>query len=400
MIAWFDCFAGISGDMVLGAMVDAGWPEQNLKALPGLLGLEGVTVSITRVLKKGIEAVSVKVEQGDAQPMRTLPVIEQVIEASNLDMAVKQKVVEIFALLAQAEARVHGCPVEKVHFHEIGAADTIIDIAGSVQAVHELGIKTCFCSPLPAGRGFARCAHGLMPLPAPAVSVLLEGVPVYGVEIEGELVTPTGAAIVRGLCSDFGMMPAMTVGRTGCGAGDMDLEGIPNLLRVWTGDDGIEEHSRISRLSTCVDDMNPEWFPHVMEKLLAAGALDVFIRPVYMKKGRAGNELVVLSATGMEDALRKIIFSETTTTGIRFSSEARYLLPRRLETVDTPWGPVGVKVITRPDGQEEAVPEYEQCARVAREHGVPLVRVYKTVTMGGSSLRINLENQKSGRERA
>ena len=380
MIAWFDCFAGVSGDMVLGAMVDAGWPEERLKAMPGLLGLEGVDVSIKRTEKQGIGGVSVRVETGDAQPLRTLPVIEKVIEASSLQGSVRQKVMEIFALLARAEARVHGCPVEKVHFHEIGAVDTIIDISGAVQAIHDLGIETCVCSPLPAGRGFVKCAHGLMPLPAPAVSLLMEGVPVHGVDVEGELVTPTGAAIMKGLCSRFGLMPAMRVKSTGYGAGDMDLGDIPNLLRVWTGEAENEEHSRITRLSTCIDDMNPEWFPHVMDRLLSAGALDVFIRPVYMKKGRPGNELVVLSAPGMENTLREIIFSETTTTGIRFSTEARYLLPRRIDTVETPWGPVGVKIIGRPDGKEEVVPEYRECVKVSRRAGVPLSMVYRAVS--------------------
>ena len=383
MIAWFDCFAGVSGDMVLGALADAGWPAERLCEIPSALGLEGVEVSLERVGRKGIQGMSVRIRARDSQQLRTLSVIEKVIGASSLPHEVRLRVIDIFRLLARAEADVHGCPVDSVHFHEIGAVDTIIDIAGAVLAVHDLGIETCTCSPMPAGRGFVDCAHGRLPLPAPAVSKLLQGVPVYGVNVETELVTPTGAALMKGLCSEFGLMPAMKVTRTGYGAGDAELSHIPNLLRVWLGEEEIAEHSRISRLSTCVDDMNPEWFPHVMEKLLSAGALDVFLRPVYMKKGRPGSEMVVLSPPGMEQALREIIFSETTTTGIRFSSEARYLLPRRIETVDTPWGPVKVKIISRPDGREEVVPEFAECARIAGRHNVPLPKVYRAVIRHG-----------------
>ncbi len=379
MIAWFDCFSGISGDMILGAFVDAGWPMEELRRTAQRLNLKGVKVSAHSVSRNGIEGISIRITEHGNHTFRTLPVIEDIIAASSLSEEVGNKSMEIFRILADAEAKVHGCKPEEVHFHEVGAVDTIIDITGAVKAVHDLGIEQCFCSPLPMGRGFVKCSHGTIPLPAPAVSRIVSGMPVYGVDIPAELVTPTGAALMKGLCSTFGPMPAMALEKTGYGAGCAELSELPNMLRIWMGERERASLSRITRLSTCIDDMNPEWFPYVMKRLMDAGALDAFIRPVYMKKGRPGHELVVLSPPGSEDTLQSIIFSETTTSGIRFISEARYLLPRRIASVETPWGQLKVKIIKRPDGKEDTVPEYEECRRIAKEHGIPLARVYRQI---------------------
>ncbi len=382
MIAWFDCFSGVSGDMILGALVDAGWPEGQLKALPQILGIDGVEVSCSRVMRCGISGIKVTVSSTRTQNLRTLPAITEIITASSIPPSVKEKILGIFHIMAHAEAEVHGCSIDEVHFHEIGAVDTIIDITGAVLAIEELGISRCTSSPLPMGSGFIKCAHGTLPVPAPAVAKIVEKMPVYGTDIESETVTPTGAAILKGLCQGFGPMPQMAVHKTGCGAGEREFADRPNLLRIWTGSSLQVSHSPITKLSTCIDDMNPELFPHVIEKLLGAGALDAFIRPVSMKKGRPGMELVALSPQGLEERLRDVIFSETTTSGIRFSTEARFLLKRRIEEVQSPWGRVKVKVIVRPDGTEERVPEYEECKRIAQEQSLPLGRVYRILQQG------------------
>ncbi len=368
--------------MILGALVDAGWPEGQLKALPQILGIDGVEVSCSRVMRCSISGIKVTVSSTRPQNLRTLPAITEIITASSLPSSVKEKTLGIFHILGKAEAEVHGCSIDEVHFHEIGAVDTIIDIAGAVLGREELGISKCISSPLPMGSGFIKCAHGTLPVPAPAVAKIVEKMPVYGTDLEAETVTPTGAAILKGLCQDFGPMPQMAVHKTGCGAGEREFAHRPNMLRIWTGSSLHISHSPVTKLSTCIDDMNPELFPHVIEKLLDAGALDAFIRPVSMKKGRPGMELVALSPQGLEERLRDVIFGETTTSGIRFSTEARFLLKRRVEEVQSPWGRVKVKVIVRPDGTEERVPEYEECKKIAQEQSLPLTRVYRILQQG------------------
>ena len=379
MIAWFDCFSGTSGDKILGALVDSGWPADKLHGLPASLGLDEVEVTCAATSRNGIRGMGIHVAANGTGPLRTLPVICNIISSASIPEKVRKNSIRIFGILAEAEAQIHDCPVDHVHFHEAGAVDTIIDIVGTVQALNDLDIRTCCCSPLPMGRGFVQCSHGTLPLPAPAVSKILKGIPVYGTDIDAELVTPTGAAIMKGICTEFSSMPAMTLEKTGYGAGTAEFADIPNLLRVWIGKDENVSRSRLTRLSTCIDDMNPEWFPHVMDKLFDAGALDVFLRPVYMKKGRPGHELVVLSPSGMEENLRNIIFSETTTIGIRFTAEARHLLPRHAADLKTPWGMIRAKIIERPGGKQEIVPEYEECRKIAGENGVPLARVYREV---------------------
>ncbi len=384
MIAWFDCFSGVSGDMVLGALVDAGWPYDRLRELPAMLGMDGVDIGVSHVVRNSIRAVSVQVTSRQEQRLRTLPVIQDMLAASALPEPVRQRVLDIFTIIAEAEAHVHGCEVEHVHFHEVGAVDTVVDIAGTVTGLYDLGVETCHCSALPMSSGFVECSHGILPVPAPAVAKIVEGLPVSGIDVKAELVTPTGAALMKGLCSSFGPMPAMEVRHVGYGAGDEGCSDIPDLLRVWIGKGLDSMHSRVVTLTTCIDDMNPEWFSHVMERLFEAGALDVFIRPVYMKKGRPGNELVVICPLGQEEGLASVIFSETTTTGIRFDHQSRYLLPRHTGYVSTRWGRLQVKVIERPGGIREVVPEYEECRRVAREQGVALWRVYQEVRQLGS----------------
>ncbi len=379
MIAWFDCFAGASGDMILGALLDAGWEEGRLNELPALLRLDGVSLRCERVKRKGIAGIKVDVRVDGAQPLRTLASVQELVSGSTLPQGVKQKTLEIFHILGEAEAKVHGCALSHVHFHEIGAVDTILDIAGAVLALDDLGISGCSSYALPMGRGVVKCAHGILPVPAPAVAAILKDIPVFGLQTEGETVTPTGAAILKGVCQHFGPMPEMAVKSVGYGAGDAEFAGVPNLLRVWLGRAEIAASSPVTVMSTCIDDMNCELFPHVMARLFAAGALDVFVRPVYMKKGRPGHELVVLSPVGDEDRLARIVFQETSTSGMRIRREARFLLPRQGGEVMTPWGRVNVKVISRPDGVREIVPEFEECRRIAQEHDIPLKEVYNAV---------------------
>ena len=382
MIAFFDCFSGVSGDMLLGALLDAGWPEKEFFSLPGLLGLDNVKLDWKRVSRNGISGIHVTIDSCQPLELRTLSVIEALLQEASLPSRVKTEAVSVFRLLAEAEAHCHGCSVEEVHFHEIGAVDTIIDVAGVLLALDQMGISRCVSSPLPVSRGSVKCAHGEIPVPAPAVGVLMQGVMTVGADVEGELVTPTGMAILKVKSSDFGVMPGMEIQKTGMGAGSREHGVLPNLLRVWIGREEAAPGS-VCVLTTCIDDMNPEVYPYVMERLLDAGALDVYVRHILMKKGRPGCEMVVLGPTGMEHELCSIILAETSTAGVRIRREARMVVPREAVIVDTPYGKVAAKLLERPDGRRELVPEYEECSRIARVKGVPLVTVYHAVRQGG-----------------
>ncbi len=381
MIAFFDCFSGVSGDMLLGALLDAGWPEKEFFSLPGLLGLDDVRLGCNRVSRNGISGIHVTVESGQPGEPRTLAVIERLLQAASLPARVRKEAVTVFRLLAEAEARVHDCGVEEVHFHEIGAVDTIIDVTGVLLALYQMNISECLSSPLPVSRGSVKCAHGEIPVPAPAVGALMQGVTVNGAAVEGELVTPTGLAVLKVKCSGFGVMPSMEVRKTGMGAGSREHAVLPNLLRVWIGRREAEFES-VCVLTACMDDMNPEVYPYVMERLLEAGALDVYVRQLVMKKGRPGCELVVLGPAGREHGLCSMMLAETSTAGVRIRREARMVVPREAVTVTTPYGEVVAKLLERPDGRRELVPEYEECRRIARLEGVPLAAVYHAVRQG------------------
>ncbi|UCH33041.1 MAG: nickel pincer cofactor biosynthesis protein LarC [Armatimonadota bacterium] len=377
--AHLDCFSGASGNMLLGALVDCGLDRDGLQSALSGLDLKGWRLRAERVQRGPIECTLVEVEVSESQPERRLAEVLGVIERGSLDLQVARRAGDIFRRLAEAEASVHGVAVEDVHFHEVGAVDAIVDIVGTVVGFGMLGIERATCSPLPLGSGWVETDHGRLPIPAPATAKLLEGFPTYGGGAETELVTPTGAALVTGLCDSFGPMPAMTVRRVGYGAGSKDLPH-PNCLRMFLGDaaaPGASAAETLVVLETNLDDMNPEFYERVVERLFEAGALDVFITPIIMKKSRPASLLTTLAAPDKQAELLRILFRETTTLGVRAREVSRHCLDRDWVTVETPFGQVRVK-IARLEGEIVTVaPEYEDCRRLAREKGVPLKDVYE-----------------------
>lgn len=379
-VAYLDCFSGISGDMLLGALLDAGLPQDALTASLARLGLSGFRLEAGPTADSFLHAIEVRVLMDQDQPLRHLADIELILAASGLDRPVRETAGMIFRRLAEAEAAIHGCGVNDVHFHEVGGIDAIVDVVGAVSGFHLLGIDTVWCSPLPMPRGWTRCAHGELPLPAPAVCELLRGVPVYGESVDQELVTPTGAAIVRVLAGGFGPMPPMHIAAVGYGAGSRRrADGRPNLLRLFTGESfAPEEAQRVEVIETALDDWSPETWPHVAAKLLEGGALDVELVPVQMKKGRPGFLLRIICDPASAETLKNIVFRETTAIGLRYHTEQRRTLPREPVIVQTKWGPVRAKKILTPDGPVIR-PEYEECRRVALNNRVPVAGVYEEV---------------------
>ena len=379
-LAYIDCFSGISGDMFLGALLDAGLPEMELRGQLSLLGLDGYTLTVGKKNRGAIAATTLSVESNESHPHRTLGDIRQLITASRLAEPVKKTALAIFSLLAEAEAKVHGKPVDTVHFHEVGGIDAIVDIVGAAIGLATLKITRLHCAPLPMPSGWVQCAHGLLPLPAPAVCELLQGVPAYGVELSQELVTPTGAAIVKALATEYGPMPPMTITGVGYGAGSQELSnGQPNLLRLVIGTARtVVEAQEVEVIETHLDDWSPETFPYLSDRLFALDALDVALVPIQMKKGRPGFLLRVICDRAAALAIKECIFSETTAIGLRFRTEQRWTLPRETGTVPTRWGKVKVKKVTTPTG-ETLTPEYEDCKRVAIAHHIPIKEVYAAV---------------------
>jgi uncharacterized protein (TIGR00299 family) protein len=380
-LAYFDCFSGISGDMTLGALVDAGLPLDQLRSGLESLDVPGWQLSAEKVWKNGMAATRVKVQTEDQSKHRSLRAILEIIEKSQLSSAVRHRAAEIFTSLGEAEARVHDVPLEKVHFHEVGAVDAIVDIVGAAIGFEALGVQKFACSALNIGGGTAKMAHGTLPVPAPATARLLQGKPTYSTGVHTELVTPTGAAIVATLCEQFGPQPPLSVGAIGYGAGTADLEGQPNVLRIMIGDSlekalpGFDEE--ISVLEANLDDMNPQIYGYFSEKAFTAGALDVYTTPVQMKKNRPGTLLTVLCKPQDAVALTSLIFAETTTFGVRSYPAQRRILPREHVSVSTSFGEVRVK-LSRVNGRIlQVTPEYEDCRRLAEEHNVPLQRVIR-----------------------
>ena len=370
-VAFFDCFAGASGDMILGALLDAGLPFETLQKELAKLNLSHYQISVAKTVKNGIggSQVRITVDQNIPKQCRNLGHIKAIIENSNLDPAVKEKSIAIFVRLAEAEARVHHSTIESVHFHEVGAMDAIIDIVGSVIGLSLLGIERIICSPIHVGHGTVRCEHGILPLPAPATMALLKEKPIYATGVRGELLTPTGAAILTTLASDFGPMPTMTIQRVGYGVGTADFD-IPNLLRLIVGDaeeerldDGDMEDLVV--IETNIDDMNPQLYDYLIERLLNQGACDVFLTPVQMKKNRPGILLSVTCRPDSRKALVTMIMEETTTIGARCRSEKRIKAEREICVIDTDYGPVRVKVAKYHGRIINISPEYDDCKRVS-----------------------------------
>jgi uncharacterized protein (TIGR00299 family) protein len=393
-LLYLDCFSGISGDMVLGALIDAGLPLQDLTRALGSLAMAGYDVSATRVLRAGLSATRFVAHEnhespvashdhghghghdhhhdhparnaGHEHPHRTLPEIFALIDRSALSQAGRDRAKGLFRRLAGAEAAIHQTPAEMVHLHEVGALDSIIDIVGAVFALEWVGADRIVCSPLNVGGGTVRSAHGEFPVPAPATVKLLGDAPIYGGTVQKELVTPTGALIATAYASSFGPVPAMAVEQVGYGAGERDNPDVPNVLRVLIGraSDGPGAE-RVAVIECEIDDMNPQLFGVAMDRLYAAGALDVFYIPVQMKKNRPGTLLTVLARPERRMALADVIFRETTTIGLRHHEVERECLRREILDVETPIGTVRFKLAWRDGRLVNAVPEFDDCARLA-----------------------------------
>lgn len=371
-------FCGASGDMLLGALVDAGAPLATLQAAVDALEVPGLSIQAERVNKLGIAATQVTVAGVEDHQHRHLPHIERIIQQSELAATVKERALAVFHELARAEAAVHGLPVERVHFHEVGALDAIADVVGVVSGLAALGIETLSCRALPLSHGTVNCEHGLLPVPAPAVLRLAEGLPTEPLDVNGETLTPTAAALLRVLVSHWGQAPPLQVTGQGYGAGRKEFPRA-NVLRLMLGEanGAAAELRTLTLLSTNVDDMNPEWLPVVLERLLAAGARDAWLTPILMKKGRPAHTLNVLAEGADATRLRELIYTHTSSLGVRQSTVERHHLPRQSVAVTTPWGPVTVKVAALPGGATRAAPEFEDCRRLALTADVPVQVIYE-----------------------
>jgi pyridinium-3,5-bisthiocarboxylic acid mononucleotide nickel chelatase len=412
-ILYFDCFNGASGDMVLGALLDAGLPLDELRRALGTLAIEGATVSTIPVLRAGVSATKFRVEQNGVpanepghhehahdhghshdhqhghehghshepaaaakhhhHPHRSLAEINALIERSALSPAARNRAKDLFQRLGEAEAAIHKIPIDKIHLHEVGALDSIIDIVGAVFGMEWFGADQIISSPLNVGGGMVHSAHGHFPVPAPATVKLLGAAPVYSSGVQSELVTPTGALLVTAYATSFGPVPAMTITRVGYGAGDRDLPNTPNVLRVLVGDSSAQSSTeRIVVLECEIDDMNPQLFAPVMDRLYEAGALEVYFASVHMKKNRPGTMITILARPDLRQELSAIVFRETTTIGVRYHEVMRERLEREIVAVTTPYGDVRFKIARLGDRVVNAAPEFEDCLRLASAKKVPV----------------------------
>lgn len=377
-IAYFDCFAGASGDMILGALMDAGLPLDKLKNELAKLELDHYDLQVEKVAKRGLSGSQAKVLIDDHHHHdhhRHLHHIEEIIGQSNLSDPVKTKSLAIFRRLAEAEAKVHRTTIDAIHFHEVGAMDAIIDVVGSVAGLSALGIEKVYCSPMHVGTGTVECAHGTLPVPAPATAELVRNKPIFSTDVEGELLTPTGAAILTTLADDFCPMPAMILEKVGYGAGRSDPS-IPNLLRISIGEAAEEvkglESERVAVIETSIDDMNPQIYDYVMEKMLKMGVMDVFLIPIQMKKNRPATLLTVLCSPGMVGQIADFLVTETTTIGLRWRIDSRLKAVREIKEIETPYGVIKFKVAKTGNRTVNVSPEYEDCKRVAMEKNIAL----------------------------
>ncbi len=383
-IAYVDCFAGASGDMILGALVDAGLDLNTLRDALAGLALRDWELRADRghlgerIVTGGLAATRVRVlTRDDAQERRYIE-LDALVAASSLDAEVKETAARILRRLAEVEAHLHGVPIEEVHLHELGGLDTVIDVVGAVTGFRLLGIEEIFVSALPMGHGTVSTRHGTLPLPAPAVAELARGVPIRAVDLEAELVTPTGAAILTTLAHGYATFPLLTLTRVGYGAGTRTLP-IPNVMRIFIGERAGNTDATVETLvvlETNIDDMNPQVYEYVFAKLFAAGALDVWLTPIQMKKNRAAALLSALCHPRAADTLTEILFAQTTTLGVRRQEVQRHALAREIISVETRFGPVHVKVARQKSRVLRATPEYDDCVALAEKHQVPFLEVY------------------------
>jgi uncharacterized protein (TIGR00299 family) protein len=389
-IAYLDCASGISGDMTLGALIDAGAELATIQAGINSLGLPSCRLVRTEVKKKGFRATQITIEHEPEHKHRHLHHITAMIDGSTLTARQKDLAKRIFQKLAEAEAKVHGSTIEKVHFHEVGAVDSIADIVGSAIGFDLLGVERIICSPVPTGHGFVEIAHGRCSIPAPATGELLRGIPLAALNVEGELTTPTGAAIVASLASEFGQVPCITVDRIGYGAGQKDFPQA-NILRLLVGEvasatgsaastthANLPQTESIVLLETNLDNITGETIGHAVDRLWAAGALDVSLIPIQMKKGPPGILLSVQARAANSEELEAVLFRETPTLGVRRTVVLRTVLHREERIIETPYGPVTGKIAFLPDGSQRFTPEYESARAIADQHTVLLSQVIAT----------------------
>lgn len=389
-IAYFDCFSGASGDMIIGSLLDAGLDFDQLKACLSRLPIRGYELNFEKVTRGHISCTKFHVLEIERQhEHRNLGTITKIIKAAELELSIQDKALDVFNQLAQAEAAVHGKAIDQIHFHEVGAIDSIIDIVGAVAALYYLDVETISCSPLNLGRGTVRCAHGILPVPAPATAFLVKEKPVYSNEFQGELLTPTGAAILTTLASSFGALPEIQVSAVGHGAGQSEREH-PNFLRVFLGDIDIRRVDRVDEeiavIQTNIDDMNPQIFDYLIERLLKNGAMDVFLQPIQMKKNRPGVLLTVLCKLGEVAEFTELIMKETTTIGIRWHIDNRIKADRKLELIETELGTMQIKIARFRNKTVNVSPEYEDCKRFALEKGIPLKTVIDCAKLAANKL--------------
>jgi len=396
-IAYFDCFSGISGDMAVGALLDAGLKIEILEKELKKLDLSGYQLEVNKVVKKGISATKFKVEIKEEGVERRFKDILTILENSKLDGEIKKETKKIFFNIAQAESKIHRKDIDRIHFHEIGGLDSIIDITSAVIGIKTLGIEEIHSSALPLGKGFVECSHGIIPVPAPATLELLKNIPTYSGGIEGEMITPTGAAIISTLAKSFGERPLMKIERIGYGAGEKEFS-IPNLLRVSIGEkilkdenlkDGYVSDEAIL-IETNIDDMNPEFYDYIMDQLFSRGALDVFLTPIQMKKNRPAHMLSIIVYEQDLKEILEVLFSESTTLGVRIREIKRLRLAQQNFIAETKYGKIRVKVGIFKGEIKNIAPEYEDCNKMAKQHQVPLKEVYeeaKKVTYDKLELR-------------
>ena len=377
-IAYFDCFSGASGDMILGSLIDAGLSPRRLREELKKLQIPTIHLKVKKVLKKGISATQVIVEgRNEKRSHRNLKEILKIVERSSVETEVKDKSKEIFKRIASVEGKIHRTPMEEVHFHELGGLDSIVDIVGSVWGIRQLGIEKIYVSKVNVGAGFVKCEHGILPIPAPATLSLMDGKPIYSSGIERELLTPTGAAILSTLGSEFGPMPPTHVERIGYGAGRDNLPH-PNLLRLIIGtSESTSGKEKVMVIETNIDDMNPQFYDYLIEKLLAMEVLEVFITPILMKKNRPGHLFTVICPSEKLPSVTRFLLRETTTLGLRWHEEERAKADREILNIQTRYGKIRFKLARWEGKIVNLSPEYEDCKRLALEKGVPLKEIFE-----------------------
>jgi pyridinium-3,5-bisthiocarboxylic acid mononucleotide nickel chelatase len=379
-IAYGDLIGGISGDMFVGAMLDLGLSLDKLKSELKKIPTLRYTLTVSKKTIHSIRATRFQVVCRDKEPERSWKQIRRLIAGSSLRPKVKEAGIDIFSRLAEAEGKIHGVAPEKVHFHEIGATDSIVDIMAAAAGAHELGIDAFHFSRIPLGRGLTRALHGPLPIPGPATLELLKGLPVQGIDLDGETVTPTGAAILSTLGKSFGAQPSMTMEKIGYGAGQRDFPNRPNVFRLVIGTDAVPwSQEEMLVIESNIDDMNPEFYDYVFDLLFAAGARDVFLSPIQMKKNRPGILLSVIAEPKDRDTLARIILSETSTIGVRYYPLGRIILKRISEKLKTRYGTIRVKVVEEPNGTNRVAPEYDDLKRIASAKKIPLKLLYDEI---------------------